>query len=823
MIYLYPQSITILMEVVIFILLFIVLAIILSFKSTMNSRLDELSNDLFAIKEQLKKLGSAVNTPKVQADIQPEIVSVVKPIEPKKEDAATYWETGFKVVEKEELKPVVVSKSKTEDKPVWADEFIAELHSKEISDTPRPVSVEPEASLGFFERNPDLEKFIGENLISKIGIAILVLAIGFFVKYAIDNNWIGPVGRVAIGILCGGILVGIAHKLQASYKAFSSVLVGGGLAIFYFTITLGYHQFHLFSQTLAFVIMIVITAFAVVLALLYNREELAIIALVGGFASPFMVSNGSGNYQTLFTYLIVLNAGLLIIAYNKAWRLLNFIAFVFTVVLFGSWLFTLNEAIAKATYVGGFVFATIFYLIFFAINVAYNIKENKKFIVSDFGILLVNTSLYFATGLYCLSSMLADEYRGLFTISLGVFNLVASYILFKNKKVDTNILYLLIGLTLTFISLTAPIQLHGNFITLFWASEAVLLLWLYQRSRISIIELSSNIVWIAMLVSLLMDWVNIYSGNSVALNIIFNKAFITTIYSAVATYLVYWLQLKDVGNKEKRISIIQGKMIFRITAIVLLFAAGALEINYQFLHHYPVTNLNVLYLIAYTYAFVHTILFVSKRLALAKFDTAISLGLQVACVAIYICTIFLSYTIQEDLLMNKTLTNMHFMAHWFSDIALAAMLYSIIQQLRKMLPEITDMLTVITGFVCVICVVFISVEVSLIVNAIFYPHGIVLDEIERVYIKTGLPVLWGICSFIFMWLGMRYRYKTLRILSLLLFAITLFKLFVFDISNIPPTGKIAAFFSLGVLLLIVSFMYQKLKKIIIEDEEKTLL
>ncbi|MDI9364790.1 MAG: DUF2339 domain-containing protein [Flavobacterium sp.] len=814
------------MDVVIFILLFIVLAIVLSFKSTMNSRLDALSNDLFAIKEQLKKLGNVVNTPKVKADIWPEIVPIIKPIEPKKEDSSTYGETGFKVVEKEEPKPIIVSKSIAADRPVRADEFVAELRLKEASNTPKPVSVTPVergVSPSFFERNPDLEKFIGENLISKIGIAILVLAIGFFVKYAIDNNWIGPVGRVAIGILCGGILVGIAHKLQASYKSFSSVLVGGGLAIFYFTITLGYHQFHLFSQTLAFIIMIVITAFAVVLSLLYNRQELAIIALVGGFASPFMVSNGSGNYQTLFTYLIVLNAGLLIIAYNKSWRLLNFIAFVFTIVLFGSWILTLNETVAKTTYVGGFVFATIFYLMFFAINVAYNIKENKKFIVSDFGILLASTSLYFATGLYCLSSMLADEYRGLFTMSLGAFNLVASYVLFKNKKVDANILYLLIGLTLTFISLTAPIQLHGNFITLFWASEAVLLLWLYQRSRISIIELSSNIVWIAMLVSLLIDWVNIYGGNSVALNIIFNKAFITTAYSAVATYLVYWLQLKDVGSNEKSINIIQSKMVFRISAIVLLFAAGALEINYQFIHHYPATNFNVLYLIAYTYAFVHAILFVGKLLALVKFDNAVSLGSKGACVAIYICTIFSSYTIQEDLLMNKTLTNLHFMAHWFSAIAIAAMLYSIIQQLRKMLPKITEMHTVITSFVCVICVTFVSVEISLIVNEIFYSYGINLAEIERVYVKTGLPVLWGICSFIFMWLGMRYRYKTLRILSLLLFAITLFKLFVFDISNIPPTGKIAAFFSLGVLLLIVSFMYQKLKKIIIEDEEKTLL
>jgi uncharacterized membrane protein len=71
-----------------------------------------------------------------------------------------------------------------------------------------------------------------------------------------------------------------------------------------------------------------------------------------------------------------------------------------------------------------------------------------------------------------------------------------------------------------------------------------------------------------------------------------------------------------------------------------------------------------------------------------------------------------------------------------------------------------------------------------------------------------------------MWLGMGYKFKQLRIISLALFTVTLLKLFLFDIRNIPVAGKIAAFFCLGVLLLVVSFMYQRLKKIIIEDEEK---
>ena len=275
-------------------------------------------------------------------------------------------------------------------------------------------------------------------------------------------GWSG--GRVGIGILCGGILIAIAHRLRENYKAFSSVLVGGGLAIFYFTITLAYHEFHLFDQTASFIILIVITCFAVALSLLYDKQELAVIALVGGMASPFMVSNGSANYNALFIYLIVLNAGLLVLAYYKAWRILNISAFGLTVLVIGGIIYTLPTSAYRVT----FIYISVLYLLFFLINIANNIRENKKFLASDFSILLINTAFYFSSGLYLLTMMNDGLYRGLFSAALGALNLLFSFALYKTKKAEINIIYLLIGITLTFISLTAPIQLHGHFITLFW-------------------------------------------------------------------------------------------------------------------------------------------------------------------------------------------------------------------------------------------------------------------------------------------------------------------------------------------------------------------
>lgn len=189
----------------------------------------------------------------------------------------------------------------------------------------------------FRENNPDIEKFIGENLINKIGILILVLGISFFVKYAIDKDWINEPARVGIGILAGALVMGVAHRLRKNYAAFSSVFVAGAISIFYLTIGIAFHDYRLFSQTMAFIIMMVITIFSVFVSVSYDRKELAVLSLFGGFAVPFMVSTGEGNYKVLFTYIAILNIGMLMIAYFKKWNLVTLLAFIFSCLLYSAW------------------------------------------------------------------------------------------------------------------------------------------------------------------------------------------------------------------------------------------------------------------------------------------------------------------------------------------------------------------------------------------------------------------------------------------------------------------------------------------------------
>jgi uncharacterized membrane protein len=764
------------MEFVIFLLIIILISLILILWFNLLDKMGRLQEEVFRLREEIRKRAEPGRTDAVKleprAPVAPDMVVKPPVVAPPPPAAAVRKEPA----EMEPFRPI-----------------------------PRPVRSEAPKVEKAAVQATDWEKFIGENLISKIGIAILVLAIGFFVKYAIDNDWIGPAGRVGVGLICGGILIGLAHRLRNQYKAFSSVLIGGGLVVLYFTIALAYHQYHLFGQTPAFILMLVITAFSVALSLLYNREELAIIALVGGFVTPFLVSNGSGDYQVLFTYLLILNTGLLVIAYYKAWRLLNGLAFGFTVVLFGSWLIRLPENTGQSVYYGGAAFGTAFYGLYFIANVARTIREKKKFIASDFLILLLNTCLYFGVSLYFLSRLGLEGYKGLYCAIMGVIHIVLSWLLFRRQSVDKNILYLLIGITLSFVSLTAPLQLHGHYITLFWASESVLLYWLFLQSKLRLMRLASWLVLAAMLISLAWDWVNIYLVGTPGLPIIFNKGCMTGLYCAAACFVLFRLQ------RDKAMALV---MLF--AAAALLFVSGALEVGYQFDRRYERLDIDAVFMSLYTWLFLCVFTGLNARLRVTDFR-ALNMVLLGLGLFVYLISLPGIISLQEDMLEHR-LVQGFFAAHWVGAAVVLFILYRVTAMYRSGTWRVEA--AVFSWAVAIIAVIFLSAEGQMLVNMLFYSGQHPLDELQRVYDKTGLPILWGLCSFVCMWLGMRHKFRPLRIFSLVLFMVTLLKLFLFDIRNIPVAGKIAAFFCLGVLLLVVSFMYQRLKKIIIENEAK---
>ncbi|MEP7376663.1 MAG: DUF2339 domain-containing protein [Chitinophagaceae bacterium] len=792
----------------------ILLLVILGKASSQQESIESLKNMLNQVRDQLYDINRQVKDLKKEEIIKPDIPKETLQATVKPEPVA---DTVAMVIPENEKTVVIVEKPVTEPEIIAAPVVKEEIATEQIT-VPEPEQEVREKFSPTWNKKTDWEKFIGENLANKIGIAVLVLGISFFVKFAIDNNWINEVGRVVIGLACGGILTSLAHYTRNTYRSFSSVLVGGGLSVFYFTIAFAFHQYQLIGQPAAFIVMVIITAFAVVLSLLYNRMELAILATIGGFITPFLVSTGQNNYVALFTYLGILNMGMLVLSWFKRWKAINSIALFFTTIIYGGWL--ISQAMNNNEpfpYKWALFFATLFYILFVAMNIINNLKLKIKFGAFDFILLLGINFLYYSEGIIILEYWDSGDYKGLFTAALGVVNLALAWTFFKQKKADRNFIYLLIGLTLTFISLAAPVQLKGNHITLFWAAEAVVLFWLYQRSRIILLKIASPLIVLLMFISLLMDWSQLYSNIQYLITIIANKGFITTLISGVSLLIYYNMMRKEadtlylpgIDNKTLRDILLVG-------GILLVHAAGAWEIYYQFITRLPGTAIYAMYLQLYNITFITLILRIFKS---SSSFTALEIVLTIAGMVFYIFNLRINYTISLEMLTAGN-NSLHFIAHWISVALLTWLLYDLIVYFRKQNEKLKNYEVPFTWMAAACLIGLLSVEMHHIIMWMNYRTTSDWAYWENLYYKAGLSILWSLCSFSMMWLGMKHKFKTLRITSLTLFTVTIIKLFIFDIQNIPPGGKIAAFILLGVLLLIVSFMYQRLKKMIIDDKEK---
>lgn len=789
------------MEFLIVVSLIIILIVVFKTNSKISSEMRSLHYKIDGLKTEIESL--ATNKEK--------LVEKKTVVEKKAEEHRVLPIITTEPKPKEQIVEEKIEQAFPKLKPVFEaveDKELVEESVAPIVKTPKP---------NFFERNPDLEKFIGENLANKIGIGILVLGIGFFVKYAIDQDWINEIGRVFIGILCGGALIGVAHRLRQTFVAFSSVLVGGGIAVLYLTIAIAFHEYNIFNQTAAFVLMVGITGFAVALSLGYNRIELAVLAILGGFSSPFMVSTGEGNYVVLFTYILILDVGMLVLAYFKKWNLVNIICYTLTVLLFGSWLSTRFDSAQESMIVGALLFATAFYLVFFAMNIINNLKERLLFKGIEITILLSNTFLYYAAGMILLDNETGTDYKGLFTVLLALFNFVFAYTLYKKVKADKNLVYLLIALVLTFISLAAPVQLEGNYITLFWAAEAVLLLWLSQKSGIRLMKLGSVIVMGLMLISLFMDWELIYNNYSgEGLSIILNKGYITSLFSIGS--LIATLLLLRFENEESQSRVRAYRSALQVALCVVVYISQLLEMRYQFFFYevgYAAQNVMIG---TYNMFFILCLLlFERKWITQEKVKEAFSFWGVFAMLAYLFYYHDYILAARYDYLFTA-LAGTGFYFHYVLIALLIGIAAITLRKMRKLTAFNYKTKDAYAWFYVFFFVFLASAELDHIVVLLSGTDFNNLDHVLTQNHKIGYPILWGLSSFILIAIGLKRKKRHLRIISLTLFLITIIKLFVLDIQGISEGGKIAAFISLGLLLLVVSFMYQRLKKMLLMDE-----
>ena len=203
---------------------------------------------------------------------------------------------------------------------------------------PSPPALRPPRPAGPRAHGPSLEQRIGKRWLLYVGIGAIVLGASYLVKLAFDNEWITPAMRVGLIALGGGVLVAIGLRFaDRGMSGFGHLLAGGGIAVLYVSIYAALHLYDLVDRGPAFVAMILVTAFGAWLSDRRSDLGLAMVALIGGFATPFLIGGDRDAYLALFTYVTVLGSGATFLARRHEWPVLTLTAFGLTALTFGAW------------------------------------------------------------------------------------------------------------------------------------------------------------------------------------------------------------------------------------------------------------------------------------------------------------------------------------------------------------------------------------------------------------------------------------------------------------------------------------------------------
>ncbi len=492
-------------------LAFIVLLIVVVVLYTkINRQIEQLRHDMTALQAELEQLADSVNTakPSHAAYINPIQDSSSESVEPLTQSAA---ESATSAV----LIPDATENKRLEAKPPT-------LPSPPQSKIPQntTATIEPdERSLPIVTSiiHSMQNWFFGGNLVVRVGVLVLLVGVVLLLRLLSDYIEIPITAKlISIGIIGLG-LAALGLKLAKNRFAYGITLQGAGLAIAYLTTFFAYSAYHVLSSVPSFIGLGILSAITIGLAVRQNALPLALLALSGGFFAPILTSSDIGNLVTLFSYYLLLNVTIAIIAHYRTWKMLNLLGVMVTFGLAYYWGATENlSAVIEAQrwslvlLVALHVLLYLFVVIRYAQQIiAYNTLNEAGFTDTDavdtfnstsnvnyldkvhLGnnsyVFPIDTGLLFSVPIlaFGLFSALLDGISNALTITSAV--LAAIYLGIGWVFVQRSQRYALItegmlALGFGFLALVIPLAFDAEWIAFGWSVQGLALVWFGRRS-----------------------------------------------------------------------------------------------------------------------------------------------------------------------------------------------------------------------------------------------------------------------------------------------------------------------------------------------------
>jgi uncharacterized membrane protein len=638
-----------------------------------------------------------------------------------------------------------------------------------------------------------LEFRLGTRWLNWVGIVMTLIGVGFFLKYAYDNAWIGPQGRLAIGALLGLVALGLGERFRRrDWSILFQVLTGGGIAAFYLCVFFSFQVYHLADQTLSMVLATLVTGLAVVMAVAHDAVSIGILAVVGGFLSPVLLATGTNHPYALFTYIAILDLVAMGAAYFRRWRALDLLCFLGSAVMYQGWY---DKFYGPDQMTPALVYISIFYLMFLLIPTLHGLVRRLPETREGLALIVLNAAISFLS----YYNVLFREYRyvlGFVVLGQALLVLALFQVWLKRVGRDANTSASLLTIALALVTIAIPIQLKLYGIPIAWSMEGALLIFLGIRFH-------QNICKVAGVVALLLAAGGLASRLPLHREVfipVFSVPFGSwTFVIAMAVTSAVLLARDEEGTEpwHPRLTGTASLLAFTLTCALLhLEVSRFWTVNHpiQNFHTYEASSLVVLWSL------------IAGLTATLLDRRGSSEWMPISWVCFGIGSLVLvqslsSYSVPSSwLAANATFAPKAFfvLALWWSA--------HLARQNGLKLPA--DVLTVAGHAVLALLLAF---------------------ELERwgrhsqlVTPKMGMSLIsaaWALQAYAVIWLGLVRRSRLFRYLGFVLFFLTIGKTVFVDTSELEKVYRIVSFAACGVLLVAAGYFYQRYSAILLQEPE----
>jgi uncharacterized membrane protein len=405
----------------------------------------------------------------------------------------------------------------------------------------------------------DLESRIGSHWLNRIGISAVLIGMSYFLRLAFDNNWIGPMGRVSIGLLAGlGVIVWSESFRKRGYNLFSYSLKAVGVGVLYLSLWAAFQVYALIPSPVAFLAMVIVTASTAMLAIKQDAEILAAIALAGGFTTPLLLSTGQNHEVALFSYVALLCAASVALVAVKPWRRLLILSYVGMVGLYVGWY---SEFYRRPEFAVTMAFATIFFAIFGVAPLVSRVPEGSSLLYLPAALTLINTGVYFLQA-YAMVDEIDKLAMAWFALALAAVHIGLSRIVRRQQPADAEMLRLLhLALAVALITIAIPIRLDGHWITVGWLVEAGVLLWVADRIGAHFLHYLA-VVALALGVTRLLAFDNFRVDT-----LLLNSRMATYVLAMAVLALLAWFSIKREGDFDRQVAAVA---VLAVSALALV-------------------------------------------------------------------------------------------------------------------------------------------------------------------------------------------------------------------------------------------------------------